>query len=203
MKPFRGQELTTQERGLAGKRWVMRAIRRALGKLQVTGDGIDISQSGDGQLVLKAAAGVASSGAFKVELAGGGVRISPGYFYAPSSIGLQGSENFGYIMPEINGQRLDKTPQPIYPTTLTTGYVVVRTKWSKTTGAPILPWPIGVLSSPPTNEPLIRFPASSAQDGTAYCLLASFTPAGVVQAATGTIFAGAMWESILFYQSAQ
>jgi hypothetical protein len=199
IKPFKSTDLQTTEKGLAGKRWVMRQIRRALGKLNISAEGIELTQNGDGSLHLSATGGIGSGEhPFRVQRRGDGYSVSPGYFYVPDWTG--GEERAPYIMPTINGTPLDASTPPIYSTLSTSGYVVCRTRWN-TSGAPILPWDIALLSQPPEDTPCVLLPDPNKQDGQYYVLLARVVNGVIHQQVRSTIFADVNYLGFRFTES--
>jgi hypothetical protein len=198
IKPFQTSQLTTEEGGIAGKKWVMRQLRRALGKLNITGEGLEISQSGDGALHLRATAGSGAVHPFRVSASGTGISVSPGYFYAPDWTG--GTDRAPYIMPVIGNTPLDASTPPIYSTSVANGYVLCRTQWT-TSGAPKLPWPIAVVSQLPQDVPCIMLPDPNKQEGAYHVLLARIVDGEIYQQVRSTVHVDVNYQGFRFSES--
>lgn len=123
IKPFKAIE-GPQRNKLATRKWTTKFLRTVLGKLNITGKGLNIKQTGDGHLHLEVENGEATTctHAFKLSVSPDltGIIVSPGQA-AVSGVGRT---------PTLNGRSLEDTEgstgAPVLVPAIGTGYVWVK-----------------------------------------------------------------------------
>jgi hypothetical protein len=199
IKPFNRVKLPEANGSIVTMSYLKKALTHVLGKLNITVEGGEVQQTGDGALHLKVA-GSAAAHPFKATLAAGVLKVSPGYFYAPDWVGGADQVQLSYIMPTLGGRPLDASPPPSITTALTTGYVVCRTSWTAE-GRAKLPWPIAFVSTIPADIDAILLPDPAAQDGTYHVLLARIVDSTVYQQVRSTVHCDVNYAGFDFTES--
>jgi hypothetical protein len=123
IKPFKAIE-SPQRNKLATRKWTTKFLRMVLGKLNITGQGIAIKQTGDGHLHFELENGEATTCTHAFKLS-----VSPdltGIIVSPGEVAVEGSPR----IPTINGRAIDDTQGTLGPPVLVPplgiGYVWVK-----------------------------------------------------------------------------
>jgi hypothetical protein len=192
------------EKGIPSARWVMRAIFRALKKIQVTASsGVTVGGDDDGHVHLDLTnfTGGAGSGVhpFKVELTTNpttnapALKIYPGavIHYTYTGTG-SGTVDHTFHIPRVGGLALNV---PRYMPVA--ARVVMDVRMSGATGEPIAPFTIYSTNGAPPSTGLVRGHGDvSPQDGNMGYVIALVSGSVVTQVCGGPIGVGSNWNMI-------
>lgn len=176
---------------IASMRGVQRFMGAWLRRLRIQGDGIGVSQTGDGTVVLRALPDDRPEAPFRVRISGGRATVAPGYVYTTYGEAPQ-------HVPLIAGVPLNAVNQPSLPT-VSNGYIVLQMLFDKATGHAVgVPWSIYAVTEL-TNVPLIRARGSVAgQDGIMDLIIARIDSGQVsVQNVTKSVSAFISFETVV------
>lgn len=200
--PLKGLMPEPAQNGFVSAEWVHRQIERALSKFNITVDGGDIEQTGVGHLHLKFTAGANIDHAFKVSVAGGLAKITPGLVYSANFEQVNGLATIQHV-PVIGTTPLNAaTPPTISVGTSGTRYVCLTAHFSPE-GIGFPPWKIEVFSTTPPDQAIVRSSqGTSAQpvEGIYHVLIATIQDGAVAQQwARNNILVNLLWNDILVW----
>jgi hypothetical protein len=201
-RPYKDQssELPDGVNKIATHRWVMRLVRRVLKKLHFTGDGIQISESAEGQVHFKLSADLGGAGIhpFKVELStnpttgAAALKIHPGICveYGRDSSGAWLHTTHA---PTVGGTALTT---PLY--LAVAARVILTVKMSGSTGNAITPFAIISTNGNPTAVPLIRGYGSVSPQSSEHGIVIAEHNAGVItQIVTNNVRVSSHWNQVV------
>jgi hypothetical protein len=200
-KPFKDVN-HGQVNKLASRRWVARFISLVLGKLNLTGQGIKITPTGDGHLHFEVEDSGASDHPFKVTVRSGLATIEPGLVYSANFEQVNGVATIQHV-PVIGTTPLNAATAPtISVGTSGTRYVCLKARFSPE-GIGFPPWKIEVFSNTPIDQAIVRASQGSnvqPVEGVYHVLIATIQDGAVQQQwARNNILVNLLWNDILVW----
>jgi hypothetical protein len=192
IKPFQGLDQQVKNK-LATRKWTSRFLRAVLGKLNITGKGVKLTQTGNGHLHFELEDGAANSDyVFKISAVDGGFRIAPGLVYSSSS---------GWQTPRVGGSFLTGAQPPVLSWSQDVAIICLVAKFDVYGMAIETPWSINAFGALPVDVPLFRANGVSPtpQPGTYHILIGSRSGGVIYQWVRHNIIANMQWEELFVW----
>lgn len=198
MRPFRNIADAVKN-NIATRKWVVKFMRRVLGKLHFSTEGIDLIEEGDGQIHLRVKSTSSASGyPFEVKkfvaASNGrtGVTVAPGLVYSNTLPSGQ-----GWLQPFMGGKSLLADPPPALAPNGNQSHICLVAEIGTDGKAINLPWEIKTFDgTAPTDIPVRRINSASGspQQGKYHILIASIYATELYQWTKGNISIELQWE---------
>lgn len=192
------KNLADQREGnkIASTRWVQRFVRATLAKFNLTVEGGELEETGEGHLHLRIDAAGSGSHPFRVQRGGNGVTVVPGFVY---TIDFTSGNAIVSHIPTIAGLSLDSPTRP----SLTipgnfSGYICLRMVFSAEDGSAVTPWSIVAVTTPSDTQLVRELGAEPGLNSEVDLILAKMVNGAVkVQGVTHSLFATTSWNTII------
>lgn len=198
MRPFRNIADAVKN-NIATRKWVVKFMRRVLGKLHFSTEGIDLIEEGDGQIHLRVKSASSASGyPFEVKKFGAasngrtGVTVAPGLVYSNTLPSGQ-----SWLQPFMAGKSLLSDPPPALAPNGNQSHICLVVEIGTDGKAINLPWEIKAFDgAAPTDIPVRRINSASGspQQGKYHILIASIYATELYQWTKGNISIELQWE---------
>jgi hypothetical protein len=188
IKPFNRLQPPPTHGNFVSVKYFRRAIKAMFGGWNITMEGGDLQQTGDGHLHIRVTPS-SSTDIFAVSAVAGGFRIAPGKYYSTSS---------GWQTPVIGGTPLTATTPPTLTWTGTSNvFIYLKVKFDMYGQAIEGPWAIEASATAPTDTPVRRANGLSTapQAGIYHVLIASREGGTLRQWVRHNIIANLQWEN--------
>lgn len=191
IKPFNRVRLPPSKGKIVTVPYLRKALQAVLGRWNVTIEGGDLQQTGDGHLHVRLTAAKENDDPFKVTANNGVISVAPGLVYS-----TQFTTANGWIVPVIGDRFLNATPPPSLFFNGAAGFVCLVAEFDVNGAALNLPWKVEIFAgSPPQDVGLVRLNSfGTPAPGKYHVLIASIVNGVVHQWVKRNILINLQWE---------
>lgn len=193
IKPFTRIRLPPSRGKIVTVSYLQKALSAVLSRFNITVEGGDIQETGEGHLHLKVNASAAGqTSPFQVSIVDGGFSVKPGLVYSTST---------GWQMPVIGGAQLTRDPPPVLAWGGSVAVICLEVQFDEFGQGVNLPWPIRAYSGPPQDIHVRRANGMSnqPQPGRYHVVIASVQNGTVHQWVNHNIIANLQWEQFFVW----
>jgi hypothetical protein len=178
---------------IATRKWVTTMLRRVFGLFNLSGQGIEFQETGEGGLMLKVSSTLTTT-PFQVIRKGDGVIVMPGMVFS-NDFSLPNNP-FVSSFPRINNVSINNQPPPVLAVS-STAWIVLRMIFAKESGSAKFPWSI-VRTGTLKDVPLVRSVGDAlGNDSEVDLPIARIENGQITQIVSSTIYVTTSWNTIV------